>query len=91
VNLYIIFFSPQNKLKQIFSDIRENDDKRLTLVGLLQSFRKKGLCRTPTGTINTNSNPTGLPSGSNESELESDKTQYLTISRRSCGFSRPEY
>lgn len=57
---------------------------------LLQSFRRKGFCRTPMGAINTNSNPTGLPSGSNESELESDKTQYLTISRDLYGFSRPK-
>lgn len=60
------------------------------LVRPLQSFRKKGFCRTPMGAINTNSNPTGSPSGSNESEPESDKTQYLTISRDLYGFSRSE-
>lgn len=49
---------------------------------------RKGIL-SPMGAINTNSNPTGLPSGSNESEPESDKTQYLTISRDLYGFSRP--
>lgn len=57
------------------------------LVRLLQSFREKGFL-SPTGAINTNSNPTGLPSGSSESEPESDKTQYLTISRDLYGFTR---
>ena len=56
---------------------------------IIATVPQKGIL-SPMGAINTNSNPTGLPSGLNEMEPESDKTQYLTISHRSYGFSHPK-